>query len=276
MISLFALLTGLKKLINLFQERLWIDHHPPHHHPLQPHHPHPRTDLVCPMSPENGFGKDLDSPGSSDSEDLHYGPGIVNRLRNKYLSLALRESNTRPTILRKATSLENLLDDDGGDDDRKEDMKLFTRRTNDGGNRYRSSNRRQEMKRARSVEVISRTNHEEELTMTTSVTAKINNRQSLHEDMLVVPNNEEKPVLIVENTSSRPYKKPVSIENGTEDPASDKYSRRINRPKRIVPLLNEREKPPVDVVKHAKLIFEKRPETRTKKPHHTGKNPSYY
>ncbi|CAH1128626.1 unnamed protein product [Ceutorhynchus assimilis] len=247
----------------MVQERLWIDHHSPHHHP------HPRTDLVYPMSPENGFGKDppSDSPASSDSEDLHYGPGIVNRLRNKYLSLALRESNNRPTILRKATSLENLLDDDGGEETEKEDIRLFARRNGgqDGANRYRSSSRRQDMKRARSVEVISRTNHEEELTMTSSVTAKINNRQSLHEDMLTNI-NENKGVLI-ENTKS--YKKPVSIENGTED-SSEKYSRKINRPKRISPLLNEREKPPVDVVKHAKLIFEKRPETRTKKPVQTG------
>lgn len=51
------------------------------------------------------------------------------------------------------------------------------------------------MKRARSVEVISRTNHyDEDLSMTT-VTAKINNRQSLHEDMLNVK-NEEMAVLI--------------------------------------------------------------------------------
>ncbi|ERL83736.1 hypothetical protein D910_01017 [Dendroctonus ponderosae] len=107
----------------MVQERLWTEHHPPHHHSA-------RTDLVCSMSPENGFGKDLDSAGSSDSEDLHYGPGIVNRLRNKYLSLALRESNARPTILRKATSLENLLDDDGDRESEKEE--LFTRRS--GGN----------------------------------------------------------------------------------------------------------------------------------------------
>ncbi|KAH1013071.1 uncharacterized protein LOC125502301 isoform X2 [Dendroctonus ponderosae] len=241
----------------MVQERLWTEHHPPHHHSA-------RTDLVCSMSPENGFGKDLDSAGSSDSEDLHYGPGIVNRLRNKYLSLALRESNARPTILRKATSLENLLDDDGDRESEKEE--LFTRRSggNEGSNRYRSATRRQEMKRARSVEVISRTNHyDEELSMT-SVTTKINNRQSLHEDMLNVK-NEEMAVLIED---ARPYKKSVAIENNIEE--TDKYSRRINRPKRIPPLLNEREKPPVDVVKHAKMIFEKRPETRTKKPHHTG------
>ncbi|XP_050303209.1 uncharacterized protein LOC126741008 isoform X2 [Anthonomus grandis grandis] len=239
------------------EERLWGTHHPPH----------PRTDLVCPMSPENGFHKELDSPNSSDSEDLHYGPGIVNRLRNKYLSLALRESNNRPTILRKATSLENLLDDeDRISEQGKTDGVLFIRRNgvNENGNRYRSSNRQQQMKRARSVEVISRASHDNELSMTASVTEKINNRQSLHEDLLMSVNDEKE----IPKEISRPYKKPLSIENGSED--NEKPTRAVNRPKKIPPLLREREKPPVDVVKHAKMIFEKRPETRTKKPQTTG------
>ncbi|XP_066256408.1 uncharacterized protein bif isoform X3 [Euwallacea similis] len=241
------------------EERLWVDHHPPHHHI------HPKAHIVCPTSTDE-FSKGRESPGSSDSEDLHYGPGIVNRLRNKYLSLALRESNPRPTILRKATSLENLLDDDAGHDREKEEM--FVRRTggNESGSRYRSSSRHQEtLKRARSVEVISRANHEDEPAMTSSMTTKINNRQSLHEDMLK-HSNDEKPILI---ETARSYKRPHSVESNGEE-VGDKFSRRMNRPKRVPPLLNEREKPPVDVVKHTKMLFEKRPETRTKKPHHTG------
>ena len=47
---------------------------------------------------------------SSSSEDLQYGPGIVNKLKNKYLSLTLRETNRASRLLRKANSLENLLD----------------------------------------------------------------------------------------------------------------------------------------------------------------------
>ncbi|XP_066137392.1 uncharacterized protein DDB_G0284459 isoform X2 [Euwallacea fornicatus] len=245
-----------KKMV---QERLWVDHHPPHHHI------HPKAHIVCPTSTDE-FSKGRESPGSSDSEDLHYGPGIVNRLRNKYLSLALRESNPRPTILRKATSLENLLDDDGSHDREKEEV--FVRRTggNESGSRYRSSSRHQEtLKRARSVEVISRANHEDEPAMTSSMTTKINNRQSLHEDMLK-HSNDEKPILI---ETARSYKRPHSVESNGEE-VGDKFSRRMNRPKRVPPLLNEREKPPVDVVKHTKMLFEKRPETRTKKPHHTG------
>lgn len=50
------------------------------------------------------------------SEELQYGPGIVSKLRCRYLSLALRQSagKQRPPLdsLRRATSLNNLLDDD--------------------------------------------------------------------------------------------------------------------------------------------------------------------
>ncbi|CAG9818446.1 unnamed protein product [Phaedon cochleariae] len=74
----------------------------------------------------NGYVKD--HGGDSDSEDLHYGPGIVKKLKNKYLSLALREAVTRPSILqlRKATSLENLLDEDT----RQGNNKLFQSKLN--------------------------------------------------------------------------------------------------------------------------------------------------
>ncbi|XP_046399427.1 proteoglycan 4 [Ischnura elegans] len=50
-----------------------------------------------------------------DDEELRYGPGIVNRLRSKYLSMTLRESQTRglrPSLssLRRAASMEDILD----------------------------------------------------------------------------------------------------------------------------------------------------------------------
>lgn len=54
---------------------------------------------------------------SDSSEELQYGPGIVNKLKTKYLSLTLRENQkrgVRPSLanLRRSTSLENILDDD--------------------------------------------------------------------------------------------------------------------------------------------------------------------
>lgn len=69
------------------------------------------------MVKERGVCGPLEEDSDS-SEELRYGPGIVSRLKNRYLNLTLRETNNRagrPSILplRKATSLENLLDDDG-------------------------------------------------------------------------------------------------------------------------------------------------------------------
>lgn len=49
------------------------------------------------------------------NEELQYGPGIVSKLRCRYLSLALRQTvKQRPTLdnLRRATSLNNLLDEE--------------------------------------------------------------------------------------------------------------------------------------------------------------------
>ncbi|XP_034249355.1 flocculation protein FLO11 isoform X2 [Thrips palmi] len=51
---------------------------------------------------------------SDSSEELQYGPGIVKKLKSKYLSMTLRESGSRPSLsnMRRATSLENLLDEE--------------------------------------------------------------------------------------------------------------------------------------------------------------------
>uniref|UniRef100_A0A1A9X4L5 Uncharacterized protein n=1 Tax=Glossina brevipalpis TaxID=37001 RepID=A0A1A9X4L5_9MUSC len=65
------------------------------------------------------------SRGLDNSEDLIYGPGIVSKLRCRYLSLALRETMEQQRLnkdqLRRTTSLNNLLDKDddleGQDDD---------------------------------------------------------------------------------------------------------------------------------------------------------------
>lgn len=45
-------------------------------------------------------------------EELRYGPGIVKRLKSRYLSLALRDApRRRPSVMRRAASLEHLLDE---------------------------------------------------------------------------------------------------------------------------------------------------------------------
>eukprot|EP00094_Tigriopus_californicus_P011994 TCALIF_11588-PA protein Name:"Protein of unknown function" AED:0.19 eAED:0.23 QI:0/0.2/0.16/0.66/0.6/0.66/6/0/1565 len=58
------------------------------------------------------------SGGESDSsEEIHYGPGFVNRLKTRYLSVALRSTSTRGVAtLRRTASLENFLDKDKTDE----------------------------------------------------------------------------------------------------------------------------------------------------------------
>lgn len=55
----------------------------------------------------------MKSKTAADESLLEYGPGIVRKLRSRYQSLALRQSNGRPS-LRRSTSLENILDDGPG------------------------------------------------------------------------------------------------------------------------------------------------------------------
>ena len=50
----------------------------------------------------------------SSTEEIHYGPGFVSRLKSRYMSVALR-SSTRVS-LRRTASLENFLEKDKGDD----------------------------------------------------------------------------------------------------------------------------------------------------------------
>ncbi|XP_053696890.1 serine-rich adhesin for platelets isoform X2 [Sabethes cyaneus] len=60
------------------------------------------------------------------SEELKYGPGIVSKLRCRYLSLALRQSanKQRPSLnsMRRATSLNNLLDEESEDLSERENL----------------------------------------------------------------------------------------------------------------------------------------------------------
>ncbi|CAG9861471.1 unnamed protein product [Phyllotreta striolata] len=186
---------------------------------------------------------------SDESEELRYGPGIVKKLKNKYLSLALRETNNRrPALqqLRKAASLEDILDD-------VQEGKIAN---GDGaGNvqlRFRSAGRQSDMKRARSVEPVSR------LDSPVFDKTSVSNRQSLNEETLIAAQKEG---------NDYGYRK---MQDNVDAVQENKFSQRINRPKRLQPMMSEKEKPPVDVVKQAKMIFERRPEQRTKKPPTTG------
>ncbi|KAL6419836.1 hypothetical protein ACFW04_011162 [Cataglyphis niger] len=194
---------------------------------------------------------------SDSSEELQYGPGIVNKLKSKYLNLTLRETNkTRASVqrFRRAASLEDLLDrdDDEASSHEKQSAigRKYTKRSGDsssggGGvvapktDRYRNATRGNDsMKRARSVETLMRYN---------SVTTD----EPIMRQLVPVTNGmRQEPVndhiILVDRTS-------VKIENRLGELERPKP---INKPKRIKPVLAETERPPPDLVKTTMRIFE--------------------
>ena len=111
------------------------------------------------------FG-DGDDCASDSSEELKYGPGIVSKLKSKYLSLTLRENQgkVRPSLnsLRKATSLENILNGEEGEKsgDHKSNylkkIQLAYNESSESRHRGLVRNNKESMKRARSVEVLTK------------------------------------------------------------------------------------------------------------------------
>ncbi|KAI4480586.1 hypothetical protein M0804_010139 [Polistes exclamans] len=198
---------------------------------------------------------------SDSSEELQYGPGIVNKLKSKYLNLALRETNkSRATVqrFRRAASLEDLLDREEESStneknativvsDRKYAKRNVAGQTSKttGGDRYRNASRSNEttMKRARSVETLVRYNVnsssiDDSNLIKTSTNARIASRQ---ED----PINDH--IVLVDRST-------VKIESRLSDIVD--RPKATNKPKRIKPVLAETERPPPDLVKTTMRIFE--------------------
>lgn len=96
------------------------------------------------------------TPLRDEAEELTYGPGIVKKLKSRYLSLTLREagSRVRPSIhgLRRAASLEHVLDEPAPPPRR------YAPRAQERPARYRQATRapEQAVKRARSVDALLR------------------------------------------------------------------------------------------------------------------------
>ncbi|XP_043276297.1 serine/arginine repetitive matrix protein 1 isoform X2 [Venturia canescens] len=177
---------------------------------------------------------------SDSSEELQYGPGIVNRLKSKYLNLTLREMNkSRVTVqrFRRAASLEDLLDCDDEQSDKT--TRKYAKRTTPAGvavktDRYRNATRGNDsMKRARSVETLMRYN-------APLINEEANRVSALRQETA----NDH--IVLIDRTS-------VKIESRLLDPDRPKA---INKPKRIKPLLAETERPPPDLVKTTMRLFE--------------------
>ncbi|XP_066994193.2 uncharacterized protein bif isoform X2 [Anabrus simplex] len=196
---------------------------------------------------------------SDSSEELQYGPGIVNKLKSKYLSMTLRENQNkgiRPSLanMRRAASLENLLDSDDlvtGKPQIKSQCR-FAKKADTGYSvgktphsshhqqRYRGISRGNDsMKRARSVEALFR--YDSRTTVYKSGSRDVNKNNAPVIKPLV---NDE--IVIVESKPKVEAKKSV-----TEDRIS------IIQPKmRTSSVASDTELPPPDLVKQTLKIFE--------------------
>ncbi|XP_043579371.1 uncharacterized protein LOC122566333 isoform X2 [Bombus pyrosoma] len=186
-----------------------------------------------------------DDGESDSSEELQYGPGIVNKLKSKYLNLTLKEMNkSRVSVqrFRRAASLEDLLDCD--DEPGEKNARKYTKRATTGAatktDRYRNACRGNEsMKRARSVETLMRYNGTDEVGSTHGVSGRVVTN-GLKQD----PVNDH--IILIDRSS-------VKIESRLGELDRPKP---VNKPKRIKPLLAETERPPPDLVKTTMRIFE--------------------
>ncbi|PSN48656.1 hypothetical protein C0J52_21633 [Blattella germanica] len=215
---------------------------------------------------------------SDSSEELQYGPGIVNKLKCRYMSMTLRENQNkgiRPSLsnMRRAASLENMLDNDT-DTGKPQitNQHRFTKRTDATNNskpeqtsqhqqRYRPTSRRNDsMKRARSVETLLRydpkshtaTGHSipSELPVCERIVNTEIRDYNKNTKLLKPLANEE--IVIVENK--------MKIDS-TRKTASEEKVPMFPQKKRNIP--EETELPPPDVVKQTLKIFEGTPSKKT-------------
>ncbi|CAA9999131.1 unnamed protein product, partial [Nesidiocoris tenuis] len=199
--------------------------------------------------------KNIESNGKSDvdgnsdsSEELQYGPGIVNKLKSKYLSMTLRDNqrySSRPSLanLRRATSLENMLDNESDTSATAANSvasRHFIKKQSSGagstssgwtkGHRISQHHAKylgisslrvggsgESMKRARSMDTLF--------------------KNDLHKPIVVRPNGMTQSVIANEDL--------VIVDRDTEFPIC----------KSCIP--DDKELPPPDVVKQTKKIFEK-------------------
>lgn len=234
---------------------------------------------------------------SDSSEELQYGPGIVNKLKCKYMSMTLRENQNkgvRPSLsnLRRATSLENMLDNDTDAGKPQINQQRFTKRTDATNNsnktdfssehqqRYRPTSRRNDsMKRARSVETLLRYDPKSQAATGHSipsdlpvcdriVKSEFRDYNKNNTKLLKALGNEE--IVIVENK--------MKVECNRKTVGEEKVPV-FQQKKRTSNISEERELPPPDVVKQTLKIFEgtssKKTSRLTRPPGMSSKSASY-
>lgn len=214
------------------------------------------------------------------SEELQYGPGIVSKLRCRYLSLALRQSASkqRPSLdnLRRATSLNNLLDDEPDDSDAN-NRKGWTNGQNHRNadekartpDEYISSFQRKqfEQNENRVCRPVQRGN--ESLKRARSVEALMRYDQNAWQrDMITdaavvqsptIENGVSNPAVLEEitNETTNHQNKMLAVDVVTiEDKIVNARAHGEHKPKRLTSFMDETERPPPDLVKHTLRIFE--------------------
>lgn len=211
---------------------------------------------------------------SDSSEELQYGPGIVNKLKDKYMSMTLRGtknlSKSSIAHLRRATSLENIVDTDALETGKPPQIKAVIRFPNRKNvakgssklqqesqqhQRFRPQNRGNEsMKRARSVEALLRYDpkspsagllaHEDNRSKSREATQRVprihlQKSKPLFKDDIVIVENKSKgeTVAVIEDRTT------MAKLFGTQRKCSTSGT-------------SEGELPPPDVVKQTLKIFE--------------------
>ncbi|XP_032525083.2 ras-associated and pleckstrin homology domains-containing protein 1 isoform X2 [Danaus plexippus] len=171
-------------------------------------------------------------PAADDDEELRYGPGIVKRLKSRYLSLALREApRRRPSVLRRAASLEHLLDERPPPAPRQHarPARPVSMAVPSSGPHSAPVPRRESVKRARSVDALSR-----------------------------LDSRDESPHVQLQSSLQPPPRPPPP------PPSPPPLTPRATRPpRRPAPLLREAERPPADLVRSTLRKFESAPPRRT-------------
>ncbi|XP_014277993.1 uncharacterized protein bif [Halyomorpha halys] len=186
--------------------------------------------------------KNEDDYQSDSSEELQYGPGIVNKLKSKYMSMTLRDNqkySARPSLsnLRRATSLENMLDDDSN---RLQQKPHFIKKP------YHSSTQRsskisqhhakylgltrgsESMKRARSMDTLLKSDSKTNLNQLSN--SLLN--KSVYSNGIITPSIINEDLIIVDNCSE------AQEEN------------------KLISKVEDKELPPQDLVKQTLKIFE--------------------
>ncbi|XP_064103880.1 uncharacterized protein LOC135213705 isoform X2 [Macrobrachium nipponense] len=182
-------------------------------------------------------------------EDFSYGPGIVSKLKNRYMSLAMRDSRSRPP-LRKFSSLEDLLDDPR-ETWQERSSSVAKPRHGHNAQANAASHRREVMKRARSVDSLSSRLSEETrsrgLPKSKSATSRLQSSLSAlqKDDVIIIETSKPKTDQQQQQLNGAHTK---GVDGGEPPPLTRKMSSSN--------LLEEDEMPPPDTVRHVKKMFE--------------------